>query len=259
MAVSMPYDLAYVGRQLNERARKAAEEFGIEVANMFAQAGVNGVNSGRTYLRVSAAGTAIIEREVNAAIQFAYNYTGEHAGEVFDQVSYCAKQMVDKIMGVARSRNTPVGGEIINKMEVALRERKDIILDNFNHGMMGSERLKKDPLLNVINNQTNSPGAILQVGVGDNFSQLAFTQNHHELVNAIDRALASAEFSQLSQEQKDAFSDTAVVVKEEAAKPTPDVGKLKRWGTRLVDLSKDIGMKVVAGEIVHLLNSMFGG
>jgi len=255
----MPYNSAYLGRQLNERARKAAEEFGIEVANMLAQAGVNGVNSSRTYLRISAAGMTIVEREVNAAIQFAYSYTGEHDGEVFDQVSYCAKQMVDKIMGVARSRNTPVGGEIINKMEVSLRECKDIILDNFKHGMTGNERLKKDPLLNVINNQSNSPGAILQVGIGDNFSQSAFTQNHHELVNAIDRALASAEFSQLNQEQKDAFSDTAVVVKEEAAKPTPDVGKLKRWGTRLVDLSKDIGMKVAAGEIVHLLNSMFGG
>ena len=78
-------------------------------------------------------------------------------------------------------------------------------------------------------------------------------------MQAIDRALASPEFTQLNQSQKDAFSDTALVVKEEAAKATPDVGKLKRWGTRLVDLSKDIGMKVAAGEIVHLLNSMFGG
>jgi hypothetical protein len=101
--------------------------------------------------------------------------------------------------------------------------------------------------------------AIQQVGIGDNFSQSAFTQNHHELVTVIDRALASTEFTQLNQDQKDAFSDTAMVVKEEASKSTPDVGKLKRWGTRLVDLSKDIGMKVAAGEIVHLLNSMFGG
>jgi hypothetical protein len=72
-------------------------------------------------------------------------------------------------------------------------------------------------------NQTNSPGAIQQVGIGDNFSQSAFTQNHHELVTAIDRALASTEFTQLNQDQKDAFSDTAVVVKEEASKSTPDV------------------------------------
>jgi hypothetical protein len=42
-------------------------------------------------------------------------------------------------------------------------------------------------------------------------------------------------------------------------KAQPDVGKLRRWGSRLVDLSKEVGMKVVAGEIVHLLGSMFGG
>jgi hypothetical protein len=59
-------------------------------------------------------------------------------------------------------------------------------------------------------------------------------------------------------DQKDAFSDTAVVVKEEALKQTPDEGKLKRWGGRLIDLSKDIGMKVAAAEIVHLLGKMFG-
>jgi hypothetical protein len=96
------------------------------------------------------------------------------------------------------------------------------------------------------------------VGIGDNFSQTAFTKTHNELVTAIDRALASPEFTQLNQDQKEAFSDTAAIVKEEAVKPQPDVGKLKRWGTRLVDLSKDLGMKAAAGEIVHLLSSMFG-
>jgi hypothetical protein len=95
--------------------------------------------------------------------------------------------------------------------------------------------LKKDPLVNVINTQTNSPGAIQQVGIGDNFSQTAFNQNHHELVTAIDRALLSGEFAQLKKDQKEAFSDTSAVVKEEASKPQPDVGKLKRWGSRLVD------------------------
>jgi hypothetical protein len=112
--------------------------------------------------------------------------------------------------------------------------------------------------VNVINSQTNSPGAIQFVGIGDNFSQSAFTQNHNELVAAIDRALVSPEFAQLGQEQKDAFADTAAVVKEEAAKSQPDVGKLKRWGGRLIELGKDIGMKIATAEIVHLFGKMFG-
>ena len=48
------------------------------------------------------------------------------------------------------------------------------------------------------------------------------------------------------------------MVKEEAAKAQPDVGKLKRWCRRLVDLGKDLGMKVATAEIVHLLAKMFG-
>jgi hypothetical protein len=125
--------------------------------------------------------------------------------------------------------------------------------------MFGSERLKKDPLVNVINTQRNSPGAFQQVGIGNNFSQSAFTKDHQELIIAIDRALSSADFAGLKPPQKEAFSDTAAVVKDEAAKQEPDVGKLKRWGGRLVDLSKDLGMNFAANEIVALLGSIFGG
>ena len=31
---------------------------------------------------------------------------------------------------------------------------------DFTHGMLGDERMKKDGVVNIINNQTNSPGAI---------------------------------------------------------------------------------------------------
>ncbi|QQN61383.1 hypothetical protein JIR23_17100 [Bradyrhizobium diazoefficiens] len=182
----MTYDLHYLSRQLDERALKAAEEFEIEVANLLSSAGVNGVNSSRTYLRFSAAGADVAERGVKDAIQFAYNYTGEHNGEVFNQVSYCAKQMVDKIVGIARSRNSPVGTDIINKMEVGLHERNEIILDNFRHGMIGSAKLKNDGVINIV--QSNSPGAVLQVGSG-NFNKSAYNKTQGSLVQEIDRAL----------------------------------------------------------------------
>ncbi|GGI23829.1 hypothetical protein [Bradyrhizobium guangdongense] len=146
----------------------------------------------------------------------------------------------------------------IHKVRTKLDRLKEQAMADFSHGMQGSERLKKDPVVSVINHQTNSPGAIQQVGIGDIFSQTAFTQNHNELAATIDRALVSQEFAQLSPEQKEAFSDTAAVVKEEAVKAEPDVGKLKRWGRRLVDLGKDLGMKVATAEIAHLLAKMFG-
>lgn len=254
----MAYDLQFLGRQLNDRARKAAEQFGTEIAIILAQAGVNGVSSSRTYLRFSSVGMAILEREIGDAIQFAYNYTGEHKGEVFDQVSHCAKQMVDKIVSLARARNTPVGGDIINKMEVALGERKDSLLDNFRHGMVGSQKLKKDPVVSIVSHQTNSPGAIQQVGVGD-FSQKAFADNHQPLVDAVSKALASPEFAKLEPAQKDGFKDVADALLDEAAKEKPNPGKLKRWGERLAEIGKELGLHVAATEIVHIITSMFSG
>jgi hypothetical protein len=109
----------------------------------------------------------------------------------------------------------------------------------------------------------DAAAGVTPVGLRPPFVTPAAAHSHPDCrgipIQIVAPHLASTEFTQLNQDQKDAFSDTAVVVKEEASKSTPDVGKLKRWGTRLVDLSKDIGMKVAAGEIVHLLNSMFGG
>jgi hypothetical protein len=81
-------------------------------------------------------------------------------------------------------------------MLTAMREKRDWLLDDFQHGMMGSERLKKDPVVSIVSNQTNSPGSVQQIGVGD-FSQNAFVQNHQPLVDAINKALASSEYAKL--------------------------------------------------------------
>jgi hypothetical protein len=184
----MTYDAGYLGGNLNKRSQRAAEDFGVEVAQILAKAAQAGALGGsRTYLQFSDAGLTILAREINDAIQFAYNLTGEHDGEVLNQAAYCATQMVAKIMQIARQRASNDGGtaaEIINKMDMALSERKDALLDDFKHGMMGSQKLKKDPVVSIVSNQTNSPGAVQQIGLG-NFSQSAFVQNHKPLVEAI--------------------------------------------------------------------------
>jgi hypothetical protein len=48
-------------------------------------------------------------------------------------------------------------------------------------------------------------------------------------------------------------------VKEEAEKQAPDPGKLKRWGTRLIELGTDLGLKFATGTIASLLSKMFTG
>jgi hypothetical protein len=73
--------------------------------------------------------------------------------------------MVAKIMQIARQRASNHGvpggtaAEIINKMDIALSERKDALLDDFKHGMMGSQKLKKDPVVSIVSNQNSSPAS----------------------------------------------------------------------------------------------------
>jgi hypothetical protein len=233
----MAYDALYLGSNLNRRSHKAAEDFGVEVAKILANAARTGnLGNSRTYLQFGDAGLAILECEVNDAIQFAYNLTGEHDGEVLNQLSYCATQMVTKIMQIARERASAGGtagataAEVINRMDVTLSETKDALLEDFKHGMMGSQRLKKDPVVSIISNQNNSPGAVQQIGVGDKFSQQAFARNHQPLIDAITKALASPEFTNLQPEQKDGFKDVADTLLDEAKKDHPDPGKLSAGG-----------------------------
>ena len=257
----MMYDAGYLGSNLNRRSQKAAEDFGVEIGQIRGKAAQAGALGGsRTYLQFIDAGLTIVSREVNDAIQFAYNLTGEHDGEVVNQVAYCATQMVAKIMQIARQHGSTDGGaaaDIINKMDVALSERKDALVDDFRHGMMGSQRLKKDPVVSIVSNQNNSPGAVQQIGVGDKFSQQAFVQNHQPLIDAINKALTSPEFAKLQPEQKDGFKDVADTLLDEAKKDQPDPGKLKRWGTRLGELATQLGLHVAATEIVHIVGQMF--
>jgi hypothetical protein len=262
----MSYDLQYLGRNLNGRTLKAVQDFELEVSRITRQAAVAGALHGsRTFIELWSAGVAVLEREVKDAIQFTYNVTGENTGEVYNQVAFCSKQMVDRIMQGVRQRagenDRAFGGgyaEIGDRMLNAMNETRDRLLDDFKHGMTGSQKLKKDPVVNIVANQTGSPGATQQVGVGE-FSQSAFLQNHQPLIDEINKALASNEFAALKPDEQEGLRDIADIVKAEAEKPTPDVGKLKRWGERLVELFQDVGLKVVSGTVAGLLLKMYGG
>jgi hypothetical protein len=106
--------------------------------------------------------------------------------------------------------------------------------------------------------QSNSPGAIQQVGVGQ-VSQSALVDNRQALVQAIDHALASPEVAALSPQQKEGFTDLADALKDEAKKEQPDPGKLRRWGNRLLEFGKELGVKVATDSIAQILTKMFTG
>jgi hypothetical protein len=255
----------YLGRGLEQRVSDLKKSNGHGLEGIMRQAAAAGrLASGNTLSQFTDACLADFEKAYLDAQQFAFNLTGNN--DAVQPLDECAQMMMinaimEEVSG--RSKRLGIDGTIIpNQLNVIHRgliDKRRRLTDDFQHGMRGSERMKKDPLINVINNQSNSPGAIQQVGIGDNFSQNAFAKNHQELINAIDRALNSQEFATLSPAQQEAFNDTATVVKEEAAKAEPDIGRLKRWGTRLGELGKDLGMRVATAEIVQLLARMFGG
>lgn len=130
------------------------------------------------------------------ALQFAFSATGAHEKDAVDKLNLCGSEMVAAIMEQATGRANRLGiaGPIVpQQLDVIrhkLEDKHKRLADDFAYGIQGSDRLKKDPLVNVVNN--NSPGTIQQVGIG-NFSQSAFLQNNTELVNAIDESLASEE------------------------------------------------------------------
>ena len=257
----MAHDSQYLGRNLTGRVKDTVTAFQHEMLAIKSQAVAAGaINSSRVYIQYWTKGLEVLRKGINDAAQFAYGYSGEHTGEVYDQVAFAAKRMVDEMMNaITADAGQRIDNDgVVAKTRMAFEELRDRLLDDFKNGMMGSGKLKKDPVVSIIANQTGSPGAIQQIGVGG-FSQTAFVENNQTLVKAIDDAMLSSEFNSLQPEQKDGFRDIADVVKGELSKPTPDVGCLKRWGKRLVEFGTDVGMKTVSSTIASVLAKMFTG
>jgi hypothetical protein len=228
---------AYLGRTLNARTADTALEIAQivrEVMNRLASKG----QTGASVKTIDTAAMDLLTRKINEACQFAFSLTGDINSKVVEQVTFFAgrveKIIFDEVQPVAERLGIRHDQAIrINSTFFGqLKSRKEQLLDDFLHGMQGSERLKKDFVVNAVINQSNSPGAVAQVGAGT-FSQSAFTQQQLQLIAAIDEALNSPEFATLDPEKQQGFRNIADVVKAEASSPKPDTGKLQWWVRRL--------------------------
>jgi hypothetical protein len=259
----MQYDPQYLGRNLTSRVQDAVRAFQHKMMGVRSEAsGAGALNSSSVYVQYWQQGKQVLMTGINDAAQFAYNLTGEHTGEVFNQVDFCSKRIVDEMMSCITINATREGAgqhvyaDIVHRTRADFDELRSKLLDDFQNGMMGSGRLKKDPVVKIIANQTNSPGGVQQVGAGD-FSQSAFVNNHKQLLEAIDAVLMSSEFERLESSEKDGVRDIAQAVKDEATKSQPDAGRLKRWGLRLVEFTKEVGMKTASSMIASVLAKIF--
>ena len=257
--------LGYLGRSLNTRAQDVAAKCELALERMMREANAAGrLASGYT---LNAFKTICLEQMTEAfseAATFAFNLTESNGPDVLEPLRFFAGRIEKNITDAVTSRGLQTGiaeetvARQLSDIKDDLRTRKEQLVDDFEHGMQGNSRLKKDPLVSVIANQTGSPGAIQQIGVGT-FSQNAFAQQHAPLIAAIDDALKSAEYLNLEPKTQQGFEDVADIVREEASKQTPNVGKLQRWSTRLLELAQKSGMKVAESTLTAVLIKIFLG
>lgn len=259
----MAFDRAYLGRSLDNRLPAIHEDVTRQVKalqNKHAAAGR--LQSGATLTAFEDIATALLKSSIAEASKFTFEFTKGHEPEALTYLQNFAGRLQQIIMAEIseKASRLGLGAVTTNHMEKVRRKLESLTeqaLDDFSHGMIGSDRLKKDdPVVSIINSQTNSPGAIQQVGVGK-FSQTAFNEHHSPLVAAIDAALASDEFKALESQSQQAFKDIAEVVREEAVKPNPDSGKLQRWSTRLLEFAQKAGMRVAESTLVQVLVKIF--
>ena len=152
---------------------------------------------------------------------------------------------------------TGINLDMVNRLVSELRDERQRIADDYSHGMLGDSPLSRDPIVSVTSNIVNSPGAITQSGVGV-LSQTVHQQEIAPFIASLDNFLANKEVHQLDANRQDALRDVVDVLRAEAQKNPPDPGKLKRWGTRLLELASDFGVQASAGAVGTILAKLVG-
>lgn len=259
----MAFDPAYLGRALDGRLHDVQENVVREVkALQNKHAAMGRLQSGATLIAFEAIVVDCLKSAVGEASKFTFELT-DGEPPALDYLSSFANRVQQIVIAEIAEKASRLGlGQVTPNHLAKVRDKldriKDGMLDDFSHGMHGSGKLKPDPVVSAVIHQTNSPGAVAQVGAGT-FSQTAFTQQQHQLIEVIDAAMASPEFAELSPDNQQAFRDIADVLKEEAVKPNPDIGKLQRWGKSLLSFTTEVGMKLATGTIAQVLLKIFGG
>jgi hypothetical protein len=254
--------MAYLGRSLDNRLPDVHEAVSREVNALQSKHAASGrLQSGATLIGFEEIVTNLLKSTVADASKFTFEFTGGHEADALAYLKNFAGRVQQILMAeisekADRLNLGAVTAQHLEKVRGKLDRFREQALDDFLHGMQGSERLKRDAVVNAVINQSNSPGAVAQVGAGT-FSQSAFTQQQHQLIEAIDQALNSPEFAALNPEQQQGFRDIADVVKAEASSANPDTGKLQRWGKTLVSFATDVGLKLASSTIAQVLVKIF--
>ena len=134
----------------------------------------------------------------------------------------------------------------VDASRAKLLNRVHEAVDDFRHGMVGEEALKKASGVNIVTHISNSTGTIVQNAVGEHNRQSA---EQRSLLAALDDLVNSKEYAALEEEERAAVKDTVDVLRDEIQKPNAEPSKVARWGARLIELLTQLGLRVLADQI----------
>jgi hypothetical protein len=219
---------------------------------------VGALQSGRTLLCIQEEYVRVVREAATKMARQAFDATGTNNEEVAkliqeglsalrDALSNDLAEFFRKGGSWAGNLGQSLGNEFLNQADKVISG----VVDDFHHRILEGTRLTKDPLVSVISAITNSPGAVMQSGVGN--VQTVFADGTDALRSALGEFLNSREVQGLTPEDKQSVADVADVISTELSKPNADASKLARWGTRLVGLAEKLGISVAASGLSKLL------
>src|SRR5690349_8431795 len=171
----MTHDIAYLERSftiLRDDAAQSAQKERLRVVAEAARAGA--LQSGRMLLAVKEEYDRAATNAADKMVHLAYELTGRTDRPISEAVEEGLSALRERLAAdlaaflesqrgwAAPNTRTQVNDDFLERTNRLIKTT----VEHFQSGMAGGTRLTKDPLVTVISEVTNSPGAVLQTEVG---------------------------------------------------------------------------------------------
>jgi ferritin-like metal-binding protein YciE len=257
----MSHDIAYLERsfaRLRDDAVQSAQKERLRVTAEATRAGAP--QSGRMLLLVKEQYDRAATNAADKIVHLAYELTGATDKPVSEAVelglSALAEGLAADLADFLESQRGWVPPNVRMQLNNDFLDRTnkliDATVDDFQRGIAEGTRLTKEPLVSVISEITNNPGAMLQTGVGNRQNAIT-TITTDNIKAALAQFLHSKEVEGLGAENKQSIVDMVEIVANELDKPSPDASKIARWGKRLIVLAERLGVAAAASVLSKML------
>jgi hypothetical protein len=223
----MNEQIDYLMRSFARICDEASQSAQQERLNVMAQATKQGaLQSGNMLLAVKNACDRAARDATDKMVRLAFELTGSTAEPICTAVEQGLRGLRDTLSNdlaqffrvqaswAPKNATDGLGNEFLTTMD----KRIGAAVDDLRHGIAGGMRLTKDPLVNVIAKITNSPGAVLQGGIG-NVQHATTSAQSADIRSALARFISSIEVQNLRSDDKESIADVADVLGTERCHP----------------------------------------